>query len=162
MSTFEFEVAEMDYNSFKEVYKTLQQNLLNISMTPAISMNGMEIANVSTDSMKLMFYMAIAKANMTAKKLYEGMDERWKKIKKLLQIIDKDYKGYVSCKFKFDIPNNDEQLVNNLDKMYSSGTISLETLLSQSPYIYDVTSEMARLQEDVQDKKDKIDDDEIE
>lgn len=161
-STFDFAVAEMDYNSFKEVYKTLQQNLLNVSMTPSIAMNGMEIANISTDSMKILLHMAIAKATMTSKHLYNGFDERWKKMKKLLQLIDKDYEGYISCTFKMDIPASDTDTIDNLCKMRESGTISLETLLSQSPYIYDVTSEMARLQEDKKDKKDKIDDDEIE
>lgn len=146
-STFDFAVAEMDYNSFKEVYKTLQQNLMNISMTPSIAMNGMEIANISTDSMKILLHMAIAKASMTAKRMYEGMDERWKKMKKLLQIVDRDYKGYISCTFKFDIPANDKETIENLKMLNEMGTISLETLLSQSPYIYDVTQEMARLQE---------------
>ncbi len=154
MSKFEFAVADMDYNSFKEVYKTLHQNLLNISMTPAISMNSMEISNLSETSMKILFYMAIAKANMTAKQLYNGFDERWKKIKKLLQMIDKDYKGYISCTFKFDIPANDKEIIENLNTLYTMGTISLETLLSQSPYIYDVTSEIQRLQEDKNDMDD--------
>lgn len=145
-STFDFAVAEMDYNSFKEVYKTLQQNLLNISMTPSIAMNGMEIANISTDSMKILLHMAIAKATMTSKHLYNGFDERWKKMKKLLQMIDKDYKGYISCTFKMDIPASDTDTINNLKTLNEMGTISLETLLSQSPYIYDVTQEMQRLQ----------------
>lgn len=152
-STFEFAVAEMDYNSFKEVYQTLHQNLLNISMTPAISMNSMEISNISETSMKILFYMAIAKANMTAKRMYLGMDERWKKMKELLRLIDKDYKGYISCTFKMDIPANDKEIIENLNTMYNSGTMSLETLLSQSPYIYDVTSEMQRLEHDKTDNK---------
>lgn len=153
-SKFEFAVAEMDYQSFKEVYKTLHQCLLNISMTPAISMNSMEISNLSETSMKILFYMAIAKANMTAKHLYEGFDERWKKMKQLLKLIDKDYQGYISCTFKFDIPANDSEIIDNLKKLYEMGTISLETLLSQSPYIYDVTTEMQRLNKD----KNTIDD----
>lgn len=153
-SKFEFAVAEMDYQSFKEVYKTLHQCLLNISMTPAISMNSMEISNLSETSMKILFYMAIAKANMTAKRLYEGFDKRWKKMKQLLKLIDKDYKGYISCTFKFDIPANDSEVIDNLKKLYEMGTISLETLLSQSPYIYDVTTEMQRLNKD----KNTIDD----
>ncbi len=146
MSTFEYAVAKMDYQSFKELYGTLHQNLLNISMTPAISMNSMEISNISETSMKILFYMAIAKASMTSKYLYEGFDERWKKIKKLLQVIDKDYEGYISCTFKFDIPANDKEVIDNLNTMYSAGTISLETLLAQSPYVYDVTQEMERLE----------------
>lgn len=147
-STFEYAVAKMDYQSFKELYKTLHQTLLNISMTPAISMNSMEISNLSETSMKILFYMAIAKANMTAKHLYTGFDERWKKMKKLLRLIDKDYKGYISCTFKFDIPANDKEIIENLEKLYNMGTISLETLLSQSPYIYDVSSELQRLNKD--------------
>ena len=147
-STFEYSVAKMDYQSFKELYKTLHQNLLNISMTPAISMNSMEISNISETSMKILFYMAIAKANMIAKYLYEGFDERWKKMKALLCELGYDYVGYVSCTFKFDIPSNDKEVIENLNTLYEMGTISMETLLSQSPYIYDVTGEMARLQSD--------------
>lgn len=149
MSTFEYETAQMDYQSFKEEYKILQQNLLNISMTPGISMNGLEIANISTDSIRILFYMAIAKANMTAKHLYEGMDTRWKKMKKLLQVIDRDYVGYINGIFKFDIPSNDSEVIDNLVKLDSIGKISMEQLLSMSPYCYDVTSEMARLVDEV-------------
>ena len=152
-STFDFAVAEMDYQSFKEVYKTLQQNLLNISMTPSISMSGMEIANISTDSMKILLHMAIAKAGMTSKHLYEGMDERWKKMKKLLQLVDKDYEGYISCTFKLDIPASDKETIDNLKVLRDMGTISLETLLSQSPYCFDVTQEMQRLQDERIDNK---------
>lgn len=145
MSEFDYLVAEMDYNSFKEVYKTLHQNLLNISMTPSIAMNGMEVSNISTDSMKILLHMAIAKAGMTSKKLYEGFDERWKKMKKLLQIIDKDYKGYISCTFKFDIPASDKETIDNLKVLNDMGAISMETLLAQSPYVFDVTQELQRL-----------------
>lgn len=156
MSEFDYLVAEMDYNSFKEVYKTLHQDLLNVSMTPSIAMNGMEVSNISTDSMKILLHMAIAKAGMTSKKLYEGFDERWKKMKKLLQITDKDYKGYISCTFKFDIPASDKETIDNLKVLNDMGAISMETLLAQSPYIYDVTQELQRLQGDKVD--DKIED----
>ena len=108
-------------------------------------MNSQEISNLSETSMKILFYMAIAKANMTSKKLYKGFDIRWKKIKKILRLIDKDYKGYISCEFKFDIPANDSEIVDNLIELFNAGTMSLETLLSQSPYIFDTTQEMKRL-----------------
>lgn len=146
MSDFKYLVAEMDYQSFDKVYKTLHQSLLNISMTPSIAMNSAEISNLSETSMKILFYMAIAKASMTSKKLYEGFDERWKKMKGLLEMVDnREYKGYISCEFKFDIPSNDSEIVNNLTTLYNAGTISLETLLAQSPYCYDVTQELQRL-----------------
>lgn len=161
MSDFKYLVADMDYQSFDKVYKTLHQSLLNISMTPSIAMNSAEISNLSETSMKILFYMAIAKASMTSKMLYEGFDERWKKMKGLLEMVDnKEYSGYVSCEFKFDIPSNDSEIVNNLTTLYNANTISLETLLSQSPYIFDVTQEMQRLQGDkgnVDTDKDKVD-----
>ena len=63
-------------------------------------------------------------------------------------IDNREYKGYISCEFKFDIPSNDSEIVNNLTTLYNANTISLETLLAQSPYCYDVTQELQRLQED--------------
>lgn len=146
MSKFEYLIAKMDYNSFKELYKTLHQSLLNISMTPSISMNSQEINNISETSMRILFYMAIAKANMTAKRLMEGFDTRWKKIKRLLRVVDKDYKGYIGATLKMDIPANDTEIIDNLVNLYEADTISLETLLSQSPYIYDTIQEMQRLE----------------
>lgn len=145
MSTFEYQTAKMDYQSFKEEYKILEKNLMNISMTPSIAMSGLEIANISTDSIRILFNMAIAKATITSKHLYDGFDQRWKKIKRLLRYIDKDYKGYISCTFKFDIPSNDQLIVDSLVKLHEAGRISKETFLEQSPFIYDVSSELGRL-----------------
>lgn len=145
MSTFDYETAQMDYQSFKEEYKILEKNLLNISMTPSIAMSGLEIANISTDSMKILFHMAKAKATMTSKYLYEGMDERWKKISIILQNSGIEDIGYVSGSFKFDIPNADSEVVDNLVKMHDVGRVSRETFLSQAPYILDVATEVAKL-----------------
>lgn len=149
MSTFEYAIAKMDHQSFDKLYKTLHQSLLNISMTPSIAMNSAEISNLSETSMKILFYMAIAKSSMTSKRLHEGMDERWKKMKKLLEMVDgRTYDGYIDGTFKFDIPANDGEIIENLQKLNSMNAISLETLLAQSPYIYDVTSELQKLQEE--------------
>lgn len=158
MSEFDYKTAKMDYQSFKEEYKILEKNLLNISMTPSISMSGLEIANVSTDSIKIMFYMAIAKANMIAKHLYEGMDERWKAMKGMLELVDgKEYEGYISGVFKFDIPSNDTEVVDNLVKLDSIGKISTEQLLSLSPYCHDVTTEIERLIQEVDNEEEPED-----
>lgn len=147
-STFQYAIAKMDYNSFDKLYKTLHQALLNISMTPSIAMNSAEISNLSETSMKILFYMAIAKASMTSKRLHQGMDTRWKQMKGLLEMLNnRTYKGYISGNFKFDIPANNSETVDNLIKLYNAGTISLETLLSYSPYCHNVTEEINKLEQ---------------
>ena len=147
-STFQYAIAKMDYNSFDKLYKTLHQALLNISMTPSIAMNSAEISNLSETSMKILFYMAIARAGITSKHLYEGMDQRWKQMKGLLEMLNnRTYKGYINGTFKMDIPANNSETVDNLIKLYNAGTISLETLLSYSPYCYNVTEEINKLEQ---------------
>lgn len=156
-SNFDFKLGKMDYQTFKEVYNTLHQSLLNISMTPSISMNSAEISNLSETSMKILFYMAISKGSINSKYLHKGFDERWKKIKRLLSQLGKEYKGYIDCVFKMDIPQNDTEIIDNLKTLKEINAISLESILSNSPYTTDIVQELDRLRQ-TEDESDILND----
>ena len=49
----------MDSASFKALYEILMAQLLNISQTPAIAMNSVEISNLSETSIRMMYLLQV-------------------------------------------------------------------------------------------------------
>ena len=146
-SKFELVTNRMDYKSLETVYNILRQSLLDISMTPSIITSGVEISNVSETSIKMLYSMAQIKAQINSKYLVDGFRYRWKLMEKMLKLqnIDIDARD-VEVVFDMAIPSNDEEIINNLKTLNDMGAISLETLLSQSPYINDVEGEKAKIE----------------
>lgn len=145
-STFDLVTGKMDHQSLKELYSILKQSLLDCSMTPGISMNSQSISNLSEVSIKMLFYMAEVKGIMNSMALKEGFIDRWDKIKKLLSLLNINVSGEIDCTFEMSIPENEKEIIENLKALREINSISLETLLSRSPYIYDVQTELTRLQ----------------
>ena len=146
-SKFELVTNRMDYKSLETIYNILRQALLDISMTPSIITSGVEISNVSETSIKMLYSMAQIKAQINSKYLVDGFRYRWKLMEKMLKLqnIDIDARD-VEVVFDMAIPSNDEEIINNLKTLNDMGAISLETLLSQSPYINDVEGEKAKIE----------------
>ena len=146
-SDFNLITNRMDYKSLETIYNILRQALLDISMTPSIITSGVEISNVSETSIKMLYSMAQIKAQINSKYLIDGFRYRWKLMEKMLKlqnvVIDS---RDVEVVFDMAIPSNDEEIINNLKTLNDMGAISLETLLSQSPYINDVEGEKARIE----------------
>ena len=59
--TADFEIVQnrMDSASFKALYEILMAQLLNISQTPAIAMNAVEITNLSETSIRMMYSLQV-------------------------------------------------------------------------------------------------------
>lgn len=144
-SKFDLVTNRMDYQSLKELFNTLKQCLLDISMTPAVSLNSQEISNLSEVSIKLLFSLAEIKGSLNATYLKDGFIQRWEKIRKLLQYKGIKVNGDVDCKFEMSIPQNEKEIIENLQMLKDMGAISLDTLLANSPYIYDVEGEKIKL-----------------
>ena len=165
-SDFKLVSNGLDYQSFNTIYKTLVQALLDISQTPAVSMNKTDISNLSEVSIKLLFSLANIKAGMNEQYMREGIEQRFDKIRKLLE-----YKGIVFSEeeyesldfvFQYAMPSNDKEIIENLKALDEMGAISLESILTHSPYTSDIQQELKRLSEQggkVEDKKDHVDDD---
>lgn len=146
-SKFELVENRMDYKSLETVYNTLRQALLDISMTPSIITSGVEISNVSETSIKMLYSMAQIKAQINSKYLIDGFRYRWKLMEKMLRYNDISIDARdIEVVFDMAIPQNDEEIINNLKTLNDIGAISLETLLSQSPYCNDVEGEKVKIE----------------
>ena len=147
---FKFEGNKLDYKTFETIYKTLLQSLLDVSSTPAVSLNKTDVSNLSEVSIKLLFSLANVKASMNEEYMREGLEQRFDKIRRLLEykgikFNDEDY-DTLNMVFQYDTPSNNTEVIKNLKELREMGGISLESLLEKSPYTTDVVTEMERLQ----------------
>lgn len=153
-STFNMVLGKMDYNSLKGLHDILMKDILNISMTPAISMSAQEISNLAETSIRMMYTLPIMKATMKTKVLKAGFIDRWEKIKKLLGYMSINVSGNVDCEFDYAIPENTQQIVADIIALKGAGLIDLDTALTQNPYIYNVSEVKNRLNSDIGNSKD--------
>jgi SPP1 family phage portal protein len=146
-SDFNLITNRMDYKSLETIYNMLRQALLDISMTPSIITSGVQISNVSETSIKMLYSMAQIKAQINSKYLIDGFRYRWKLMQKMLKLqnIDIDARD-VEVVFNMAIPQNDKEVIENLKVLNEIGAISLDSILSQSPYCNDITSEKEKIE----------------
>lgn len=145
---FSFVSAKMDVNSFKELWKTLKQSLLDISMTPGVSMNSQEISNISTVSIQMLYGMAEIKGAMNSLYLKDGLEQRWGKMKTLLRQLGYEVgeDAYIDCQFNYNIPQNAKEIVENISTLTGNKQVmSLERAIEVNPYTLDVSAELGRL-----------------
>lgn len=146
-SDFKIVANQIDNNAFKTIFEILKQALLDTSQTPGISMNSMTINNISTESIAMLYSLANVKAGMNQRYILEGFEQRFEKIGQLLALqgieIDSDS---IEVIFQIDTPRNTKELCENLKTLHEMESISLESILANSPYIYDVDLELQRLQ----------------
>lgn len=139
----------LDYQSFESIYRTLKQALLDVSSTPAVSLNNQDVSNLSEVSIKLLFSLADIKAGMNEKYIREGMEERFEKIRQILEIagteFDEDTFDSLGVVFQYARPQNETDIISNLKTLTDMGAISVESVLDKSPYTTDVQQEMERL-----------------
>ncbi|MFB7159384.1 phage portal protein [Lysinibacillus sp. NPDC056232] len=146
---FKMVTNQLDSKSFELVYKTLQQALLDVSSTPAVSMNKTDVSNLSEVSIKLLFSLADTKAGLNETYLKKGFYERWEKVCELLKYkgvhITEDDFMTLEFNFQYNTPSNHAEIIDNMSKQHAMGALSVETILEQSPYVNDITLEMNRI-----------------
>lgn len=139
----------LDYQSFEAIYKTLKQALLDVSFTPAVSLNNTDVSNLSEVSMKLLFQLADIKAGMNEKFIREGMEKRFEIIVDLLGrmgiSIDEENFDTIDVMFQYSRPTNEKDIIDNLKVLSEMGAISIESILENNPYTQDVGQELERL-----------------
>ncbi|ETI68137.1 portal protein SPP1 [Neobacillus vireti LMG 21834] len=148
-SDFKLVSNGLDYKSFEVIYKTLLQSLLDVSQTPAVSLNKTDISNLSEVSIKLLFQLANIKASINEQYMREGIEQRFEKIRKLLEyrgvkFSDDEFES-LDMVFQYATPSNDKEIIENLKALREMGAISLEGILEDSPYTTDVQFEMNRI-----------------
>jgi len=151
-SEFEMVTNQLDYKSFEVVYKQLLQSLLDVSSTPAVSMNKTDISNLSEVSIKLLFSLANIKAGINEQFMRDGIEQRFEKIRRLLgyrgvKFNDNNFDS-LGIVFTYSTPANDKEIIDNLKTLRDMSGISLETLLTHNPYINDVQQELNRLRDE--------------
>lgn len=148
---FKLVQGEMDSKSFEIIYNKLNQTLLDVSSTPAVSMNKTDISNLSEVSIKLLFSLADTSAGEYENYIVDGLHDRYEKVVKLLK-----YKGIniseeqfitLDYKFVYNTPANNKEILDNLKTQFDMGAVSTETILDNSPYIKDTGLELKRLNE---------------
>ena len=146
-SSFDLVLSKMDTNSLKELYKTLMNSLLDVSMTPSLAFNGSSNpANLAEESIRMMYTLSILKGNMSANYLKEGYYSRWEQIEKLLQYKDINVDGLMDCTFNMSIPSSESDIVNNIVNLYNNGLMSIDSALEHSPYCNDIEAEIKSIQ----------------
>lgn len=144
--SMEYLTGKMDYQSLKAMYDILKQSLLDVAGLPSVVMAGAEISNISETSIKMLYSLSMIKAAMFEQYLERGFNTRFEQIAKILKLkgIDIDVSG-VDVIFEYNLPSNAKEVIENLKSLREIEAISLQTLLSRSPYIYDTTQELALL-----------------
>lgn len=140
---------ELNHQAFEVIYKTLKQELINISSTPAVSLNNADVSNLSETSMKILYQLADMKAGINEKYLREGLEQRFEKIILLLNRMGKSYDEdtieSLEMVFHYARPINETDVIENIVKLYEMGAISLESILDIAPLISDSQREIERI-----------------
>lgn len=157
-SDFQFVNSKMDYQSFKELWKTLKQSMLDISMTPSIALNSQDVSNLAETSIRMMYSLAEIKGAMNSLHLKEGFEKRWGIMKKLLRTLDNEVEedSYIDCQFNPNIPQNNKEIIENLTTATGGQPImSIERAVEVNPYTVDVNAELDRIGKVGKDKDDR-------
>mgnify|MGYP002510626031 CR=1 FL=1 len=149
-ATFEFVSNELDIKAFEVLYDKLNQQLLDVSATPAVSMNRTDVTNLSETSIRLLFSLAEVKASENEQYMREGMLERYERVRKLLayrgiDICDDEF-ATLDLLFKYNRPSNDKEQIDNLKTLREIDGISVESMLERNPYVNDVAQEIDRME----------------
>lgn len=135
----------MDYQTIKLYLDNVKQFLNDIACIPSALGSSTNIANVSEVSLKMLFHMANIKAQETEKWLNIGMQERFKKFAKILDMQGIKVNGNCEVEYNLSMPVATDEVVKNLKVMQEMGAISTDTIMEKSGIIKDVNAEKERL-----------------
>ncbi|WP_339171198.1 phage portal protein [Anoxybacillus sp. FSL W8-1294] len=149
---FRLESNKTDYQTFQTLYKTLLQALLDISQTPAVSLNKTDISNLSEVSIKLLFQLAEIKASINEQYMREGIEQRFERIRKLLEykgvtFTDEEFNS-LGMVFQYALPSSNKEIIENMKALREIGGLSIQTMIEKNPYVNDVQQELMRLKEE--------------
>lgn len=135
----------MDYQTIKLYLDNIKEMISQVGCMPSVFGNS-NVANVSEVSLKMLFHMATVNAMETEKWLNIGLQDRFKKIKKLLELQGIKVDGNVSVEYNLSIPVDTDEVVRNIKAMREMGAISIDTAMEKSGIIKDISAEKERLE----------------
>lgn len=146
---FRFVSPDLNEKAFETIYNTLKQELLNISSTPAVSLNSSDVSNLSQTSMMILYAIADNKGKMNEKYLRNGLETRFEKVFELLARkgieFEEDDMDSLDVVFNLSKPQNQTEIIENLVSLNSIGALSMETAIEINPYISNTAQELERL-----------------
>ena len=135
----------MDYQTIKLYLDNIKEMISQVGCMPSVFGNS-NVANVSEVSLKMLFHMATVNAMETEKWLNIGLQDRFKKIKRLLELQGIKVEGNVSVEYNLSIPVDTDEVVRNIQAMREMGAISIDTAMEKSGIIKDISAEKERLE----------------
>ena len=148
-STISFMSPSLQEKAFESIYNTLKQELLNLSSTPAVSLNNTDVSNLSETSMKILFTLADMKGKMNERYMRNGFESRFEKVFELLNRkgieFTEDDKDSLDVVFNYSKPQNETEIIDNLVSLKGIGALSMETAIEINPYISNTNQELERL-----------------
>lgn len=163
-SDFKFVSNTFDSVAFDTLYNQLERVLYNVAQIPSVANGNSTIANVSTESIKILFNDAIMKAQYNEMFMSEGIEKRLRVITDMLQLykgvsINDDDRNTMEIKFNYNIPSSDTELVENLKTLRESGAMSVMSMIERNPYVTDKKGEYERLMNEdvVEDRVSSVD-----
>lgn len=146
---FEYANAEMDYNCIKYELDQLYQQFNLVAAIPSSMLGQSNIANVSENSMSMIYQLTENKGKQNINALIDGFNQRWIYMRKLNHrinpISDEDFNS-LDVAFNVSKPIDTKQNMENLKIQYELGAISKRTIMELSPYTSDSAQELQRLE----------------
>lgn len=149
---FKYANAEMDYNCIKYELDQLYQQFNMIAAIPSSILRQSNIANVSENSMSMVYQLAENRGKQNMNSLVEGFKTRWEYMRKLMSIFDEpitdDDFDSLNVSFNINKPVDTQQHMENMKTQYEMGALSKRTIIEQSPYTTDSAQELQRLEQE--------------
>lgn len=149
---FKYANAEMDYPSIKYELDQLYQQFNLVAGIPSSILGQNNIANVSENSMSMVYQLTENTGKDHINALIEGFKERWDKMRILMKLMNQDIpdKDFDSLNVSFNIskPIDTKQNMENMQMQYNMGALSKRTIMELSPYTTDSAQELQRLEDE--------------
>lgn len=149
---FKYANAEMDYNNIKFELNQLYQQFNIVAAIPSSILGQNNIANVSENSMSMVYQLTENRGKQNMNSLLEGFRTRWEYIRKLNSIFGKiisdDDFDSLNVSFNINKPIDTQQHMENMKIQYEMGALSKRTVMEQSPYTTDSAQELQRLEDE--------------
>lgn len=151
-NTFAYSSAEMDYRCIKYELDQLYQQFNLVAGIPSSILGQNNIANVSENSMSMVYQLTENRGKQNMNSLIEGFRERFEKMRKLMEltnnpISDEDFDS-LNVSFNISKPIDTKQNMENMKMQYDMGALSKRTIMELSPYTTDSAQELQRLEDE--------------
>lgn len=151
-NSFTYTSAEMDYRCIKYELDQLYQQFNLVAGIPSSILGQNNIANVSENSMSMVYQLTENRGKQNMNSLVEGFRERWECMRRLMNltnnpISDEDFDS-LNVSFNISKPIDTKQNMENMKMQYEMGALSKRTIMELSPYTTDSAQELQRLEDE--------------